>query len=166
MTNRNRQTPTRRRGRAWAPLNESVTLAAGATSDLNILQDFETALGANAVLGATVIRIRGSLWVHPEDFVSDELIKMRAGIAVGGSGLDGNPYDSELSWMWRDSFIGITQMPGVTIPIVSATRIEVDSKAQRKLAQVNENLYLRLKNDDATNGITIVCFLETLLLLP
>ncbi len=120
-----------------------------------VVETMQTALGAGAALGGvtfgalinvreTLVRVRGSAYVHLDagaaldaQVVALGLIVVKAeAFSVGGvASMPGPLTDIEQSWLWHHIFV---MGPAVTATddggdISRNSRIEIDSKAQRKV---------------------------------
>ncbi len=124
---------------AWSPVNvESRAVGIGSAATLGT-----TATGAAVVSRSTLVRVRGSAYVHLDAGAALDSQTVACGLIVvkteafgtgGVTAMPGPLTDIEQSWLWHHIF---TMGPAVTSTddggdISRNVRIEIDSKAQRK----------------------------------
>lgn len=134
-----------RRKFVWAHIRDTSTVpASGVPNRLNLLGDFETALGAQ-LIGATVVRIRGVMSVVGTAVVGGVPNIVRAAAivepnpgsaAVAADGPWGGQFND---WMLFEPFMDWGPAVVQTMPVGSRV---IDVKSSRKIEEINETLFL------------------------
>lgn len=157
------------RKRIWARETGSVTLAASANNSVDLMADFKTAYGANAVLGGTVARIRGEIGIYPSATL-DTVASWAVGIIVAPVGFAGDPItEPDADWMYykRRGYKVIFKATGNAVTTSQSNPFlwELDVKSMRKLEELQQQLYLVFSNG-AGSATNIFYDASTLILLP
>jgi hypothetical protein len=165
MPARHRRTSTlgrsARRKLVWATADAVVNVPAGGLGNLDLLTAFEVA--GSSLLGVTIMRTHLSLAVNFVG-IADQT---RFGLIVDrkasvGAGLGPNPSSApEDDWMWLQN-VGVTTS-GAAVDTVR--QIHVDSRAKRKMQELQQAYLLQLSNGNAASQNYGV-FCRTLLALP
>jgi len=153
-----------RRRPAWAEFQSNVVVASTAFSNINLLADLDVA--GSSILGVTVVRtlvrIQVQNWATVlTDSISVGLMAGRlsdVGAAAPATALAFNP---GLSWAWHDLLL--PRSDGATIRAIDI--YEIDSRAMRRIRNVNETFLLCLANA-STGSKTMEIFVRTLVALP
>ena len=154
---------TQRRKLVWATVDQSVTIIAGAKTNVNLLAALSVA--GSSLLGVTIMRTHVEIAPTTALTLGDGL---RVGFLVArvadvGAGVTGSPdpSDPELDWMlWRHEHVtplGIA--PGGGDVLV------YDIKAKRKMQELNQAYILSLLNS-AGGSKTLYIQGRILLALP
>jgi F420-0:gamma-glutamyl ligase-like protein len=152
-----------RRRPAWAELNQSVTLAAGAFSNLNVLADLDVA--GSSILGVTTAFTSWSIQVTNWSAATDDIMfgfmlgrLSDVGVAAPAIALAANP---GLSWAWHEELQPVSD--GAAIRVTDIYRGQTKSK--RRVRQINETYILAFLNQSATSK-TLEVFVRALVALP
>lgn len=169
MTRRRTSAPAVRRKRIWAREHNTFTLAASTLTTADLLTDFKTAYGANAVLGATVARIRGFISVT-QDGALGAVVDTALAILVDTSTAAPSPFtDFSTNWMyyhrWGNQVQFVDTGNAVTTSQPWPFYFDLDVKAMRKCEELGQTLMLCVEVG-AGNPIDVTVDTSTLLLLP
>lgn len=116
------------------------TIAANGEIFVDLLAPFEAEYGAD-LLGATVMRIRGSI-KGDQSTTWAARIMTQSTFASLVSGVNGPRFDVHADWFWfQPYFTAVTQ--GET------PQMEVDNKAARKLDELGQSLLLAVSNESS-----------------
>ncbi len=155
----------RRRQLVWATFDQTITIAQGARTTVDLLADFELA-GASHI-GCTVMRTH----CHIGGIAADAAT---GGLAYGfiivrldeiGPGVGPNPNTAqEYDWMLTDRWFPETIEGGA---ITAAGELRLDLKAKRRMGELKQTYALCLANTNTAVGNTNYrVFARTLLALP
>ncbi len=167
MTNRNRvQVPRRRR--VWAYQKSGFTITAGTLTHRELLSDYRAARGITAnEPGTTVGRIRGKIKVLGAAPFDEINIPYGALISELVQQPTADPFVTNVDWMLLGSMFGDTGGGEFAAGSFSSgfKSFDIETKAQRKMEEVGESVWLALHNDgDVT--VSIDLHMGILLLLP
>jgi len=152
-----------RRALVWATTDQGVTLAAGASSNINLLAGLSVA--GSSILGCTIMRTHCEISITSAVSTGDEL---RVGFVVGrlaevGAGVAGalTAATPELDWMlWRH------ECAAPTFGWTSANnQLVYDIKSKRKMQELSQAYILTLSNDAGISK-TMQIQARTLIALP
>jgi len=158
-----------RRKRVWARSNIRHLGASVTPLATDLLLEFKTKLGANALPGATVGAIRWNLLVTGvgANTLTDDVNKAFIGMIVAPDAVEAVDIDPlihpHLNWMWWEIFPFHQGATGEN------TRPEVrETGSMRKLEELNETLWLVTNHtiETGTTGIQLDFGISTLLILP
>jgi len=149
-----------RRKLVWCELNQTLTLAAGHTSNLNMLTQFSVA-GAST-LGVTVMRtilnIQVATFVAAADYLEWGLVVGRLADVGTVTALAGTP---ELDWSYHDILF-----PGSSGPDVNVSeRFRYDVRSKRKVQELDQVYLWAFLNGSAGTQV-LQLFSRTLVALP
>lgn len=167
-----RRTSSPRRKLVWARTSNQSTFTQGAPFtpfQADLLADFNTRYGADA-LGITVARIRGIMAM--ETSVAAVTLPGVMAIRVGAEGevasTEFNPHvnGKYLDWMAYEPFFARPNTTDFGSGAQASTRV-IDVKANRKVSELDETLFLYAGSNTATAGTMSVFYnLSILLMLP
>ena len=158
-----RGTHTARRKLVWATLDQSVTLAAAAHQNVNLLASL--AVAGSSLLGVTIMRTHVHFTVTPGEITGGMIYGLIVGRALDvGAGVGPNPIsDSELDWMWYDRFHPVAAGGGA---VTDGHTVEIDCRAKRKMDELSQAYLLSFGNTNAAANQVIRMFGRTLVALP
>jgi len=154
-----------RRKLVWARIQQvtPVSLAASSSTSFSLLSNFQTILGAD-LIGCTITRIRGSLSLGAN--LANQQIRVCGGIAVfpGAltSSLVGPATHQHEDWMYWSWFWGRVAATG---EFAVRDDIVIDTRAQRKLEELEEDLVFAVENQ-STDAVFMSFAFSTLVKLP
>jgi hypothetical protein len=150
----------------WArnTLSPASTLTANSGVVIPLLTGFESSYGADPI-GTTVRRIRGALSLRAG--AAGNSIRLTWGIGifqglptVANQGPANQPH---LDWMtWSVIF----SEPVIATEFATMNNIPIDVRAQRKMPELGQGLYLIMQNTHPTDGLAYAYSTSTLLALP
>jgi len=143
---------------------DSFSVSAGGSGAVNLLEDFETALGSQ-VIGATVGRVKMTV-AWDTTTTSAALDSLVLGIIVAPStmdpGVDLIPLtEPHLDWMYWSKRFPFEEAKGVS----GSFMWELDVKAMRKLEELGETLWLAVQLGPIMAG-TVAFGSSVLILMP
>lgn len=167
MPPQRRRAPQARRKRVWARSVGSLTVAAGGSNAVNLLDNFVLAMGGAQPIGCTVSRIRLTAAFNRTSTAAN-LDALFLGITVGSTNLDPGAdirplTDSSNDWMyWSKRFVS-EESTGT--PAGSGPFWDIDVRAMRKIDELGQALWLSYEAQAVLAG-TLGFGASVLLLLP
>jgi len=161
----------RGRGRAIAPKRQMFWSEGPRTFNPSIqsvgsASKFAWNLGQSSGGGITIVRIRGAVdvWLEVATTVGDAFGDVAFGIGVvsgdafaaGAASMPGPLSDPDWDWMWVHYLGAVVSLTTVESALegLAATRIEIDTKAMRKL-KPNQTVFGVLETEDETGAVTL-----------
>jgi hypothetical protein len=158
----------RRRRKVWARTNIFATIAANTAGGFDLLEDFQTALGADLV-GSTLLAIRGTLAWAP---AANENIRGVAAVMidtrpVGGVVTPRLPGTTERygDWLMYEPIIHAALTIGTA---EYPQRIVLNGRSARKIDEINQTAVLWIHNyfSGLATSFNVVGTVSSLLALP
>jgi len=158
--------PTRRK-RVWF-FSEDVNTHGGSDNEaFDILSGARTVLGVGGFPGWTVATIIGQAYAQLNTLTALDTLDLRLGIVPGTQGQSNPnlpmPYTDEGDFLWTNTIfrtlITTNQM------VYSQTRLDLNVRAQRKLAEVEDTLWF-VSAQNAVDACTVTWRLRILMLAP
>ena len=151
-----------RRKLVWATTNQSVTIASGAHTTIDLGASLEVA-GAST-LGVTIMRTHiqwaMSNWATVGDALIYGLIVVRDTDIGAGNGPNPNA-DPEVDWMLLTQITPVSSGAAVS----AADRWTTDNRSKRKMEEMGQKYGLAITNTSAASK-TLFVFARVLLALP
>jgi len=163
-----------RRKLVWYSVEDAVVIDASVSTEqsIDMMVDLRAQLGANALPGHTVMRVRGQIraffvGADPGPIVNDA-VDVRMAIVTGArSDTTGSlpmPFQDEGDWMWMGYIAGVQRT--VTDGVFHKA-VMVDTKAKRKIEEIDSTLFFVAKSG-ITGGpdLQLGILLQVLVALP
>jgi len=149
----------------WSTTDQSVTIPAGQTSDIDLLAPME--IVGSSIVGITIIRTHVRItWT-----VASLGDSYRIGLIIGrfedvGINVPGQitSSDPDLDWMYLDRVYADTEGAGATVDTTFTNTFDVKSK--RRCQKLGQTYLLSLVNANAVSSTPCRVFARTLVALP
>jgi len=156
-----------RRKRIWFFEENSLTFVGASSKSLDVLGDARTSLGVNGFPGYTIGAIIGQLYVEPTLVAAGETIDTRYGLVVASQqatiGSLPIPWQEDGDFMWTDTVFRSFVTTGGQDSHTDRTDVRV--RSMRKLEEVDDTLFLIVRQNAATD-VVVRWRLRLLLLVP